>query len=960
MKKIIIVLACVFSASLVYSQTATVKGKLIDSIGKQSLKDGSISVLDPKDSTVEAFVLTKDDGSFEVKNVAFGTFLLKISFQGYSTQFKKINTSSTNPILNLGTIYLKTSEADLGMVTVTQSPIVMHKDTTEFNASSFKTKPNAVAEDLLKKLPGVDVDKSGNIKAQGEAVQRVLVDGKRFFGDDPKMATKNLPPDIIDKIQVFDDLSDQSKFTGFDDGNRVKTINITTKKDKRKGYFGKAVVGDGTDGNYDESFNIHRFNGNQQISLLGQGNDINKQNFTQQDILGGGGGGRGGGNGGGGFGGGGGGTSSGITTTWAGGINYRDAWSKDIDASGSYFYNNLHTAVSSQSNSQKILTDSSQFTNSTSNSISRTPNHKITFNFEDRIDSNNSIVSRPNITFQTSEPSSNSTKTTTGTKGGLINSSVTNGNSVNTGFNISGANFQFRHKFAKRFRTLSLDMNFSAAANNGYGNNYSINTIYPSIYNPITTKDTLNQHYIDSTHSFSFSPTLSYTEPIGKNQIIELRYNFSYSNSNTVNNTYDFNNSSHLYNQLDSLFSNSYKYTSSSSTATLSYRIQKTKYNFNVGTGLQFTDYTSTNTTKNVVVARNYINFTPTANFAYNYTRTKSLRLFYNGRTGQPSVSQLQPITTTSDNVNFTIGNSNLKQQFTHSLRALYTSFDPLTQHVFFATINATTTVNDIQSATVVNAKGGTTTRYVNLDGTYNVSGYFNYGFPLKKPKSNLNFTTNIGYNQSQNLVSSDTSIANYVHNYTRSTTFGETVKWTTNLKEGFDMNLFNTFGYSTTSNTISKGTNTNYYTNQIDAEFTLYSKSGWIIASEFSYLSYFGNRPAGYNTSVPLINPSIAKQLFKNKAGEIRLTVYDLLNQNVSVTNSTSVNVITNTKTNVLTRYAMLTFTYNLRNFNSNQQGRMPGMFRGMMPPGGGNFGGGMGGGGFGGGGGGRRGGDE
>jgi hypothetical protein len=279
---------------------------------------------------------------------------------------------------------------------------------------------------------------------------------------------------------------------------------------------------------------------------------------------------------------------------------------------------------------------------------------------------------------------------------------------------------------------------------------------------------------------------------------------------------------------------------------------------------------------------------------------------------------------------------------------------------VFFATINATTTVNDIQSATVVNAKGGTTTRYVNLDGTYNVSGYFNYGFPLKKPKSNLNFTTNIGYNQSQNLVSSDTSIANYVHNYTRSTTFGETVKWTTNLKEGFDMNLFNTFGYSTTSNTISKGTNTNYYTNQIDAEFTLYSKSGWIIASEFSYLSYFGNRPAGYNTSVPLINPSIAKQLFKNKAGEIRLTVYDLLNQNVSVTNSTSVNVITNTKTNVLTRYAMLTFTYNLRNFNSNQQGRMPGMFRGMMPPGGGNFGGGMGGGGFGGGGGGRRGGDE
>ncbi len=953
MKKIIVLLVCTFLASLAYSQSGTVKGKLIDSIGKQSLKDASVSVLDPKDSTVEAFVLSKEDGSFEIKNVAFGSFLLKISFQGFKPQFKKINPSANNAVVNVGTIYLKATEADLGMVTVTQAAVVVRKDTVEFNASSFKTKPNAVAEDLLKKLPGVDVDKNGGIKAQGETVQRVLVDGKRFFGDDPKMATKNLPPDIIDKIQVFDDLSDQSKFTGFDDGNRVKTINITTKKDKRKGYFGKGVVADGTDGDYDESFNIHRFNGNQQISVLGQANDINKQNFSPQDILGG--GGRGGG-------GGGGGTGSGITTTLAGGMNYRDAWSKDIDVSGSYFYNNLHTAVSTQSNSQKILTDSSQFSNRTSNSISRTPNHRITFNFEDRIDSNNSIVARPNIVFQTSEPNSNSSTITTGTKGGLINSSVSNSSSINSGFNMSGANFQFRHKFAKRFRTLSLDMNFSAAANNGNGSNYSLNTIYPSVYNPLTTIDTLNQYYIDSSHSFSFSPTLSYTEPIGKNQIIELRYNFSYNNSNTVNNTYDFNKISHAFNQLDSLFSNSYKYTAKSNTTTLSYRIQKAKYNFNVGAGVQFTDYTSLNTTKDVTVSRNYINFTPTANFTYNYTRTKNLRLYYTGRTGQPSVSQLQPITTTSDNINFSIGNSDLKQQFTHSLRALYTSFDPLTQHVFFVTINASTTVNDIQSATVVNTKGGTTTRYVNLDGTYNLSGYFNYGFPLKKPKSNLNFTTNLGFGQNQNLVSTDTSTADYIHNYTRTASVSETIKWTTNLKDNFDMNLFNTFGYSTSSNTINKTQNTNYYTNQIDAEFTLYSKSGWILASEFSYLSYFGNRPTGYSTNVPLINPSIAKQLFKNKAGELRLTVYDLLNQNVSVTNSTSINVITNTKTNVLTRYAMLTFTYNLRNFSNGQQGRMPGMFKGMRGPGGGGDmgGGGMGGGGGFGGGGGRRGGGE
>src|ERR1019366_705068 len=216
-----------------FTQTnGTLKGKLVDSVGKQSLKDASISVLDPKDSTLEVFGLAKEDGSFEVRSIPFGTYLVHISFQSYESRFRTIAVSQSKPDINLGTLYLKSASNLLPDVVVTQSPIVMKKDTIEYNAASFKTKPNAVVEDLLKKLPGLEVDKNGGIKAQGETVQRVLVDGKRFFGDDPKMATRNLPPDVVDKIQVFDDLSDQSKFTGFDDGNRVKTINIITKKDK--------------------------------------------------------------------------------------------------------------------------------------------------------------------------------------------------------------------------------------------------------------------------------------------------------------------------------------------------------------------------------------------------------------------------------------------------------------------------------------------------------------------------------------------------------------------------------------------------------------------------------------------------------------------------------------------------------------------------------------------------------
>lgn len=931
MFKTLAILTCILLSFAASAQaTGSVKGKLADSLNKQSLKDASVTILDARDSSLEVFALAKADGSFSILNIPFGEMILQVKFQGYEPYARKIIFSKTNANVDAGTIFLQTASHDLGNVTVTESLVRMKKDTIEVSAAAFKTKPNAVAEDLIKKIPGMEVAKDGSIKSQGEAVQRVLVNGKRFFGDDPKMATKNLPPDVIDKIQVFDDQSDQSKFTGFDDGNRVKTINITTKKDMRKGVFGKAVAGVGNNGNFDESFNFSKVNGDQQLTFLGQANDINKQNFTQQNL----GGGRGfGGN----FGGGSSGGGSGITTIWAGGLNYRDAWSKNIDAYGSYFYNAPHVVSEQASNTETILNqDSSNFRNAVSSSVSRNANHRITFNFEDRIDSNNSLIFRPNIVFQNSNPNSESSSITTGGKNGtLINQSVSKNSNFNRGYNISGANFQLRHRFPKKGRTISLDMNFSASENNGDGNNYAINTFYK----PYIKKDTINQHYVDSSRSVTLNPTVSYTEPVGKNQMIELRYSYAYTNSNSVNNTYRFDNVGQKFSQFDSLYSNSYKYTSTSNTANLSYRVQQTKFNLNIGTGLQFMDINSNNTTKNVVVARSFVNLTPTLNFTYNYSRTRSLRLFYNGRTGQPSTAQLQSIITTSDSINFQKGNPDLKPQFTHSLRVLYTSFDPVTSRIIFATVNASMVANDIQSAIIQNPNGGKTTTYVNLGGTYNVSGYFNYGFPIKKPKSNLNLQTNINYSQYQSLVNS-------ISNYTRSTSMSETVKWTTNLKNNFDMNLSYSFTYNPIRSTLSSNSNTNYTTQSLSADFTLYSNNGWLVASDFDY-THYGNRPVGYNTTVFLVTPSIAKQFLKNKAGEIRLSCFDVLKQNQAISSTATANQFTTSRTNNLTRYFMLTFTYNLRNFALQNQQRTPGMMRfgpgdGMRPPGMGGFGGG------------------
>ncbi|TDW96395.1 TonB-dependent receptor [Dinghuibacter silviterrae] len=924
------VLVCCFFALQTNAQAklrGSVKGAVADTAGKQSMEDATVSLTPEQDSTNIQFVITDKHGAFQFRSLPVGRYRLLITFEGYMHIAKAFTVSATHADYDYGTLYMQRITDKLPDLVIQSPPITIKKDTVEYNADMFATKPNAVAEDQIKKLPGIQVDASGNITAQGEKVQRVLVNGRRFFGDDPKLATRNLPPDIIEKYQVFDDLDDQSKFSGFDDGNRVKTINIITKRDKRKGYFGRAIAGLGTDETYNESANFHRFNNDQQISLLGEGNDINKQNFTVQDILGSSGSRKGSGGGpaaatyqGG----------SGITTVWAGGANYRDDWGPKMDVAGSYFYNYNHVSTNTQSLTERFFDqnqDTSNTTQRTSPAIARTTNQRANFNLEDRIDSNDALVARPNIAFQTTSPNSSSVSSTVDQNGRPINSSTSNAYGTTSGFNINGSNLTYRHKFGKAHRTLSLDLTGTVNNNQGDGYNNAVNTFYN-----LDSTQTLRQYYNDTLRSATLSPTLSYTEPVTRNSIFELNYNHTYTKNVATNNTYDYDNAVKGYTSFDSLFSNSYRFLSNSDRFTLNYRVQNPRYNLSVGSGVQFIHFNSLNTTKDIDVAHSFVNLTPTVNFTYSFSSYQRLRFYYMGRTGTPSASQLQPLTTTSDDINYTVGNPNLKPQFTHSIRMLYSSFNPSNQNVLFATLNASTIVNDIQSEITPNNKGGQTTTSVNLNGTYNVAGYFEYGFALKHPKSNLNFITNINYNQSQTLVDS-------AHDYSKNTGLSEELSWTTNIKKNFDMNLSANSTYNIALNTLRPSQDFDNFSEVVTAEITAYTNSGWLIATDFTY-TYTNNRTPGYNASVPLLSPSIAKELFKKKNGELRLSVFDLLNENTSVSKTVSLNQVSDSRTTTLTRYVMLTFTYNLNNFAGSKQRRMPGVFPGRFRDGG--FGGG------------------
>ncbi|WP_153799998.1 outer membrane beta-barrel family protein [Foetidibacter luteolus] len=933
--------------------TGTVKGALKDTASGQLLKEATITILNQTDSSVVLYRLAGPDGNFSIDNVPLGNYLLMVSFQGYDNFYRPFALSAEKNVFDAGNVYMHTTANDLGNVTVQAPPIIIKKDTVEFNAGMFKTKPNAVAEDLLKKLPGVEVDKDGNVKAQGEQVSRILVDGKRFFGDDPKMATKNLPPDVIDKIQVFDDLSDQSKFTGFDDGNRVKTINITTKKNMRKGYFGRVVAGAGDKGLYDEAVNLSRFNGDQQITIIGQANNTNKQNFTRQDIFGSGGGGN---RGGGGMRGSGAGallqnnSSNGITNTLAGGINYRDVWGKNTDAYGSYFYNNVKLNTEQVSTIENLYPgDSSLFNDRTQKGENRNINHRLNLNIETKFDTLNSMIIRPNISWQQSDNNSASVTSATRGKSVPVSNSDARTSSHNSGYNGS-ADILFRHRFAqKKGRTVSLELNFAGSDKDGNGTNYSTN----QYFNPLgDSTSIINQQYLSQSNSKSFGSTFSYTEPISKNSMLELNYNYSRNKNTSAKTTYSYNPLDDKFSIIDTLLTNSFDNTYTSNRVTLNYRLQAEKLNFSIGSGVQFGNLTSENRSKEIFLTQKFTNLYPTANLTYRFNRTTNLRFNYSGRTAQPNVQQLQPVIDNSDPLNISVGNPNLKQSFTNSFRLLYTSFDNVKFRNIFASINASFINNNIvNSTTTILSTGVDTIKPVNLNGNYNISGYFNYGFQLKNPKSNLNFGTNFSHSRGVALVSTlDSANAQQIktqNNVTTNYSIGETIRWTTNLKENFDMNFSASPTYNISRYSVQPGQNANYFTLGLSAEPTYYTKNGWILSSDFTY-TYYGSGSSAYSaTSIPLWNASIGKQLFKNKQGEIKLSVFDLLNQNVSLNRTVTDNYIQQTQTKVLTRYVLLTFTYNLRNFGAKQQQRQrsdmpPGMrFRGDgpigMPPGGG-----------------------
>lgn len=960
-------LALLFTAAAAQAQTYSLQGSVRDANDQQALIGVSVVVSPAADTSIRSGAVTDMDGNFMIANLAAGSYVLRISYLGYEPVTRSVNLLADQ---DLGVLQMKTGNNVLQTVTVEGTQIRSQQlgDTSQFNAGSFKTNPDANAEDLITKMPGVTSD-NGTVKVNGEDVKQVLVDGKPFFGDDPNAALKNLPSEIIDKIQVFDQQSDQSQFTGFDDGNTKKTINIVTKRGRNNGVFGRLQAGYGTDDRYTAGGNLNFFNGDRRISIVGLANNVNQQNFSSEDLLGisdggggrggfggsgGGRGGRGGGrggssDGGGNFGGGGGGSSNflvgqqnGITQTQSGGINYSDTWSKKLKVTGSYFFNRSENTNTTTLTRSYFATDpdSALGYNETGTSRSINYNHRANLRLEWNIDSNNSLLIVPRVSFQNNESDRNILGLSTIGANGLDGRVQNRYTSNNSGYSL-GNQLLYRHRFAKPGRTISVGINTTYNEKTGDGSLYSLNEYYGS---DTTLTD---QRYDLSSDGINLSGNLTYTEPLSRKSQLMVTYNPSYNRSNSDKET--FNNTQDGYTDLDTSLTNTYENTYTTQRGGLGYRYNDSQYNFMVSLNAQQAVLDGDQSFPYPLqVNKTFTNLLPSAMFNYRFSRTQNLRLMYRTNTNPPSITQLQNVVDNSNPLLLRTGNPDLKQDYTHTLSLRYgnTNSKKGTGLFIFASAsmvndyvanNTVIATNDTVVRGVALNRGSQLSFPVNIDGNWSARSFLTYSLPISPIKSNLNLSGGYTFNRTPGLI-------NNLTNYANTHAINGGVVLSSNISENIDFTLSYQGAYNIVNNTLQAQSDYNYYSQNTSLKLNWIFLDRFVANTNFNHTLYSG-LGEGYDRNFLLWNASLGYKFLKDKSLQADIYAFDLLDQNNSISRTITDAYVEDAQTQVLQRYVMLRLTYTLRQFkgtaaaNSDRPNDGFGPRRGDRPERGGGF---------------------
>ena len=859
-----------------------------------------------------SFARSNEQGFFSVKSVPAGSYLISVSYVGFLQQWIAFKTGK-NAKIDLSNIYMQDASS-LSTVTVTarRPPVVINGDSIEFNAENFKTAPNAVVEDLLKKMPGIEVDKSGAITVNGKTVTKVFVNGKEFFTGDPKMATRNLPADAIDKIQVYDRKSDQSMFTGIDDGNEETAINLKVKKDRNQSNFGKLTGGGGVPERFDLRGNLNRINNDEQFSIIGSGNNINRQDFSARDFssFSGGGGRRPGGGGGGatisfgGGGGNGGGGGEGVATTISGGGNYSNVFNdKKTDFNANLSLSDIDRFNKSNSYTQNLTPGNlfNRYDNSSSNSKSKqqslgsTLDHKVSESFSYRL--------TPSIGISNSSSTSESSSETflpNGTKPIFANETTSSSETDAMNFNNT---LLLKKKFVKKGRTISSTITNGYNSSNSNGEQHTTQEFF---IRGLKVRDSvLDQQNLRKGNTMTYSANVIYTEPIGKRSLLEMNAYLSQSIGSSSRKVFDKNTNGN-YDLLNTRLTNEFNSEYTYSGGGMNYRTNQRKFNFASGFAVQNAKLNGENISAKTKLNQDFKDILPSARFRYNFSQTKNLNIDYRTSTNQPSLTQLQPVLDQSNINRQTIGNPDLKRSYKHNVNIRFFSSKVISQKNFFALVNASTTNNSIINYDSILPSRVILSKPVNVNGAYRVFGSLNYGFGMKKLYSRFNFGLNTGLN---NNISYTNGLLNTI--VTKS--FGPSFRYSFQIDEKIDIDLSARYSYSQTNNKINSGLNTNFLTKVFGAEMNNYLPFDFLINKSLNYTINSG-RAEGFNTAIPIWNANFSKFFMKNKRAELKISAFDILNKNAGVSRNVSQNQIVDQYYNVINQYFMVSFIYSLQ----------------------------------------------
>ena len=966
MKKLLIWTVLLLTATLsTYAQNkiVTVSGRVIEAGTKEPVELAAVQLLSLPDSAQVAGMTTSTQGYFSLSKQKPGKYLLKVSFIGYVTKIIPVQLTANVPAKKMGNIELATDAVMLQeAVVVAEAPqVTVVEDTLMYNSSAYRTPEGAMLEELVKKLPGAEIDDDGNVKINGKDLKKIMVDGKEFFGGDVKTGLKNLPVDMVDKLKTYDKKSDLARVTGIDDGEEETVLDLTVKKGMNQGWFGNADLGAGTKDRYTGRMMLNRFVDKTQFSIIGSANNVNDQGFS-----GGGGGPRWRSN-------------NGLNATKMLGANFATQTNK-LELGGSVRYNFQDADISSINSSERFLQNGNSYSNSNNKNRNKGTNLNADFRMEWKPDTLTNIIFRPNFSYgRTNNASRSESGTFNEDPFNLIVNpndylnfdnlsddplkdirvNATNSASLSKGKSLSGnATLQVNRKLNNRGRNLTFRGVF------GYGDNDNdqytqSETRYYQLLNHLGGDSILyrNQYITTPTRNYNYTAQVTYSEPIAKATFLQFSYQFQYKYSKSDKTTFDLLDypdwaiggalpSGYESHAVDSLSKNAeYRYYNHD--ASVGLRFIRPKYQLNVG--MSFQPQNSTLSYKKgdymIDTPRTVFNFAPNMDLRFRFSKVSQLRFTYRGRSNQPTMENLLPITDNSNPLNIRMGNPGLKPSFAHTMRLFYNTYNAEKQRGIMTHFSFTATQNSISNSTRYNEEtGGLITRPENINGNWNAFGMFGFNTALKNKKYTINTFTNVNYqNNVAFLYNQDTK--NNDRNTSTGLTLGERVTGSYR-NDWFEFSLNGSINYTAERNKLRPENNQEPYTYSYGASTNITMPWKMTLATNIANQSRRGYRDSSMNRDELIWNAQLAQSLLKG-AATVSFEVYDILRQQSNISRSLSADMRSVSEYNGINSYCMVHFIYRLNIFGSKaaREKMMNSGRRGFGGPGrgpGGGFGGG------------------